>query len=81
MSPLSEGQLAEAAEFLWWERACDLRHLERDYGGQDRTRDHLLAMDGLLLSWWSGHPDQVATVLAGETSLASIDAIPGGIST
>ncbi|MBP0448684.1 phosphotransferase [Kitasatospora sp. RG8] len=79
VSPLSERQLAEAAELLWWERACDLRHLERHYGRQDRTRDHLFVTDGLMLSWWSGHPDQVATVLAGETALASIDAIPGGI--
>ncbi|MFI8460834.1 phosphotransferase enzyme family protein [Kitasatospora sp. NPDC085464] len=79
VSPLSERQLAWAAELLWWERACDLRHLERHYGRGDRTRDHLFVMDGLLLSWWSGHPDQVAAVLAGDVSPAPIDAIPGGI--
>ncbi|MEU8922611.1 hypothetical protein AB0D10_16995 [Kitasatospora sp. NPDC048545] len=48
VSPLSERQSAEAAEFLRWERACDLGHLERHYGRQDRTRDHLFVMDGLL---------------------------------
>ncbi|MDH6130924.1 Ser/Thr protein kinase RdoA (MazF antagonist) [Kitasatospora sp. MAA4] len=65
LSPLSDRQLADAAEFLWWQRACDLRHLERHYRRHDRTRDHLFAMDSLLLSWWSGHPEQVANVLVG----------------
>jgi homoserine kinase type II len=65
LSPLSDRQLADAAEFLWWQRVCDLRHLERHYRRHDHTRDHLFVMDGLLLSWWSGHPEQVANVLAG----------------
>ncbi|MFF0623384.1 phosphotransferase enzyme family protein [Streptomyces sp. NPDC004296] len=65
LSPLSDRELREAAASLWWERACDLRHLERHYLRHDPSRDHLFATQSLLLSWWSGHPEEVATVLAG----------------
>lgn len=60
--PLSAGQIRQAAERLWWERACDFWQLKHHYVKDDHSCDHLFVSASALLWWWTGHQADVERV-------------------
>lgn len=61
--PLSGGEVAFAADRLWWERVCDLWQLKRHYSAGDSSCDHLFRSASALLWWWTANRDRVTDSL------------------
>jgi Ser/Thr protein kinase RdoA (MazF antagonist) len=53
--PLAAGQVAFAADRLWWERLCDFWQLKRHYAAGDDSCDHLFRSASTLLRWWTAN--------------------------
>lgn len=61
--PLTDDQVAFAADRLWWERMCDFWQLKRHYAAGDCSCDHLFRSASALLWWWTANRGLVAAVL------------------
>lgn len=57
-------QIDAAVERLWWERMCDLWHLQWHYERGDHSCDHLFLSAAALLEWWSHNRDAVRAALS-----------------
>lgn len=62
--PLSEDELTDAAERLWWKRMCDYWHLEFHFDRADHSCDHLFFSASRFLDWWASHRDEVREAFA-----------------
>lgn len=57
--PISDTDLADAVERLWWKRMTDFWQLQWHYDKDDHGPDHLWASGERLLEWWAGSRDTV----------------------
>jgi Ser/Thr protein kinase RdoA (MazF antagonist) len=56
---ISDEDLADAVERLWWKRMTDFWQLQWHYEKDDHGPDELWVSGERLLHWWSAHRDQV----------------------
>ncbi|WP_433890378.1 phosphotransferase [Streptomyces sp. CA-111067] len=57
--PVSDADLADAAERLWWKRMSDFWQLQWHYDKDDHGPDRLWVSGERLLEWWTGSRDVV----------------------
>jgi Ser/Thr protein kinase RdoA (MazF antagonist) len=62
--PLTDDDLADAVDRLWWKRMCDFWHLEFHYDRADHGCDHLFFSASRFLEWWTGHRVEVQRAFA-----------------
>lgn len=56
---ISDSDLVDAVDRLWWKRASDFWQLVFHYDRGDRSCDHLFASGEAFLHWWTANRDQV----------------------
>ncbi|MFB7178577.1 phosphotransferase [Streptomyces sp. NPDC056257] len=61
---LSEEELADAVERLWWKRLTDFWQLEFYLDRQDPTFGEMFLTDEALLNWWTDRADEVQAAYA-----------------
>jgi hypothetical protein len=61
---LSEADLADAVDRLWWKRMPDYWIFELHYDRGDHGPDPLMVPSEELLAWWTDHRDQVQQAFA-----------------
>jgi homoserine kinase type II len=57
--PITDADLADAVERLWWKRMSDFWQLQWHYDKDDHGPDHLWVSGERLLEWWTGARDSV----------------------
>lgn len=57
------GEVAAAAQRLWWDRVADLWQLKSRYVKHDTSCDHLFRSASALVDWWTDHRDAVSEAL------------------
>lgn len=63
--PVSDGDLVDAAQRLWWKRLTDFWQLQWHYDKDDHGPDHLWVSGERLLHWWCGHLEEVRAAFTG----------------
>ncbi|WP_436530668.1 phosphotransferase [Actinoplanes sp. HUAS TT8] len=61
--PITDEQLADAAERRWWELATETWPLKRHYDAGDTSCDHLFTTRGAYLYWWTDHRREVRAAI------------------
>ncbi|WP_433367467.1 phosphotransferase [Actinoplanes sp. CA-142083] len=62
--PISGAQLADAAHRRWWTLLTEAWPLDRHYGDNDHTCDHLFVRRCEYLRWWTAHRAEVSAALS-----------------
>ncbi|MFG2616016.1 phosphotransferase [Streptomyces sp. NPDC048507] len=74
---LSEDDLADAVQRLWWKRLTDFWQLEFYLDRQDPAFGEMFLTDEALLNWWTEHPDEVqAAYAAHQPTARAVTAAP-----
>ncbi|WP_433295978.1 phosphotransferase [Actinoplanes sp. CA-030573] len=61
--PLTDAELADAADRRWWTLLTETWPLRRHYDEGDRSCDHLFTRRGAFLRWWTAHRAEVVAAL------------------
>jgi homoserine kinase type II len=56
---ITDNELDDAVNRLWWKCMCDFWHLVFHYDRADDSCDHLFPSSCLLVDWWTDHCDDV----------------------
>lgn len=56
---ITDDDLLDAVDRLWWKRMCDYWHLEFHYDRGDHSCDHLFLSASRFLAWWTERLDEV----------------------
>ncbi|MGH3872311.1 MAG: phosphotransferase [Pseudonocardiaceae bacterium] len=56
---ITDDDLLDAIDRLWWKRMCDYWHLEFHYDRGDYSCDHLFLSASRFLTWWTERLDEV----------------------
>jgi homoserine kinase type II len=69
--PISDADLIDAADRRWWTLLTETWPLKRHYDDNDQRCDHLFALRGNFVRWWTAHRRELAAALTAGPSQPS----------